>query len=111
MTDCICKLCLADVQPLADQCGNVFVLDKQPARPAEDPKDRGRYVLTGSLVWTVVADGEVLVEGDGRMHEAEAFGLQRFNLHALRHAPPSKRPPSQEVTRDTGARKRRPYVR
>lgn len=111
MTDCICKLCHEDVLARADQCGDVFVLDKQPARPAEDPKDRGRYALAGKLAWTVVPDGEVLVAGDGRMHEAEAFGLQRYHLHALKHAPPSKRPPSQEVTRDTGARKRRPYVR
>lgn len=99
MSDCICKLCREDVLPRANECCEVFVLDAEPARPARDAADRGRFALSGQLAWEIVPDGEVLVAGDGRMHEAQATGLQRYNLHALKHAPPSKRPPSQELTR------------
>lgn len=106
MTDVICKLCHEDVFPRATEDGRVVVLDGQPALPADSPADRGRWALTGRLAWEVVPDGEVLVAGDGRMHEAEAIGLQRFHAHARKHAAPSRRPPSQEVTRGTGPRRR-----
>jgi hypothetical protein len=90
-----------------------FILPKPSAILAalQENWGGGRFALWGSLVVEVVPDGEVLVEGDGRAHAAQVVGLQRYQSHLARHELPSKRPPSQEVTRNTGARRRRSYVR
>jgi hypothetical protein len=100
----VCRACFesgrdADVLVRAKEDGTLVYLDAQSVHG-------GRFALLGALVVEIVPDGEVLVPGDGRAHEAQVSGLQRYQSHLLRHELPSKRPPSQAVTRSTGARKR-----
>lgn len=109
MIDLCCKSCHkagreSDVLVRAQEDGTLVYLDAQSVHG-------GRFALLGALAVEVVPDGEVLVTGDGRAHAHQVDGLPRYQSHLLRHAPPSKRPPSQDVTRNTGARKRRSYVR
>lgn len=104
MIDLVCKSCHSagkpcDVLVRAQEDGTLVYLDAQSVHG-------GRYALLGALVVEVVPDGEVLVPGDGRAHEADVVGLQRFQSHLLQHQSPSKRPASQDVTRNTGSRKR-----
>lgn len=77
------------VRAMAD--GTLVYLDDQSVHG-------GRFVLQGSLAVEVVANGEPVVFGDGKTHADMVEGLPRYQSHLARHQPPSKRPPSQEVT-------------
>lgn len=97
MIDLVCKACHAagresDVLVRATENGTLVYLDAQSVHG-------GRFALLGALVVEIVPDGEVLVPGDGRAHAAQVTGLQRYQSHLVRHEMPSKRPPSQELTR------------
>lgn len=106
MIDLVCKSCSSagrecDVLVRAQEDGTLVYLDR-------DSVHGGRFALLGALAVEVVPDGEPLVAGDGRAHEAQVRGLPRYQSHLVRHALPSKRPPSQEVTRGRPRRIRRP---
>ncbi len=97
MIDVVCKSCNSagrecDLLVRAQENGTLVYLDAQSVHG-------GRFALLGALVVEIVPDGEVLVPGDGRAHEKQAAGLQRYQSHLLRHSAPSLRPPSQELTK------------
>lgn len=104
MIDLVCRSCYdagreADVLVRAKEDGTLVYLDKQSVHG-------GRFALLGALVVEVVPDGEPLVDGDGKAHEAQVAGLQRYQSHLVRHEAPSKRPPSQNITRPDARRRR-----